>query len=353
MKTFNVAIIGAGSIGALKEERLDNPNTNKPLTHAHAVYQDKRFSINLIIDEDVKRATAAAERWKCCGSFEFEPLNNRPADVIVVAANTKNHFNVLMNNIISLHNLPKLVITEKPFCWTSGEASIVSRFYEEQGIKLLVNYSRRYSKSYQKFFVDYISKEEVQQVTVKYNRGLKHDGCHALDIMNWWFGRCLDISLNKSIEPVLDYPEGGRTYCLSMKYEYCPSVVFIPFNYKDCGVFEIDIVTKKNRHIFVNFGEYIVSMNLSENTTYGQKNNLLWNVEPIYGFDNSSDEYLSAVHSATQTDLHYMLANLYDKVYEVLTSPKEITDGICTTSDAIRVHNIVEHVDMLYEKQTW
>jgi predicted dehydrogenase len=352
-KKFNVAIIGAGSIGALKDEKLDNPKTFKPLTHAHAVFNDERFHLSTIIDKDEDKAILASARWNCYYSKDIMPPS---MDVLVIAANTKNHFNILMNDIINLNKLPKLVIVEKPFCWTIGEAAIVKRFYEEQGIKLLVNYSRRYSKAYQKFYDEYIKNQEVQQVIIRYNRGLKHDGCHALDIINWWFGRCLDISLNKSIDPILDYPEGGRSYSVSMKYEFCPSVVFIPMDYKKCGIFEMDIITKKNRHIFGNYGEYIINMEITENKTYGQANSFSWNVEemdnPISILDPISSKKRFITHSAFQTDLHYTLKNLYDKVYECLTSSKQV-DNICTVDDAIRVHNIVEHVDMLYDKQTW
>jgi predicted dehydrogenase len=354
-KKYNVAIIGAGNIGALKDETIDNPKTHKPLTHAHAIYNDDRFNLNIFIDSDCDKIFNACDRWeknkiKPVGSTDISRIDSYTPTIIVIAANTKAHFNILMQDIMNLNNQPELIIVEKPFCWTSGEAALVKRFYAESGIKLLVNYNRRYSESYQKFYTDYIKNQEVQQVTIRYNRGLKHDGCHALDIMNWWFGRCLDISLNKSIDPVLDYPEGGRSYSVSMKYEHCPSVVFIPMDYKKCGIFEMDIITKKNRHIFGNYGEYIINMEITENKTYGQANSFSWDIRDIHDGYDKVDKY--ATHSAFQTDLHYTLKNLYDKAYECLTSSRQV-DNICTVDDAIRVHNIIEHVDMLYDKQTW
>jgi predicted dehydrogenase len=350
-KQFNVAIIGAGNIGAIKDEKIDSPTTHKPLTHAHAVYNDDRFNLDIIVDKDYEKMIKSTNRWKCVGAIDFKCIDIRKQDVIVIAVNTKAHFNFLMQDIINLKNQPELIIVEKPFCWTSGEAALVKRFYAESGIKLLVNYNRRYSESYQKFYERYIKNQEVQQVVVRYNRGLKHDGCHAIDIMNWWFGRCLDISLNKSIDPILDYPEGGRSYSVSMKYEFCPSVVFIPMDYKKCGIFEMDIITKKNRHIFGNYGEYIINMEITENKTYGQVNSFSWDIRNIHDGHDKVDIYCKT-HSAFQTDLHYTLKKLYNKVYECLTSSKQV-DNICTVDDAIRVHNIIEHVDMLYDKQTW
>lgn len=350
-KKYNVAIIGAGNIGALKNEKLDNPKTYKPLTHAHAVYSDDRFKLHSIIDKDPLKALHGANRWDAMGADSIDSLNGEGVNILVIAVNTKAHFNILMHDIMNLNNQPELIIVEKPFCWTSGEASLVKRFYAESGIKLLVNYNRRYSESYQKFYAEYIKNQEVQQVVVRYNRGLKHDGCHALDIMNWWFGRCLDISLNKSIDPVLDYPEGGRSYSVSMKYEFCPSVVFIPMDYKKCGIFEMDIITKKNRHIFGNYGEYIINMEITENKTYGQANSFSWDIRNIHDGHNKVDTYCK-IHSAFQTDLHYTLKKLYNKAYGCLTSSRQV-ENICTVDDAIRVHNIIEHVDMLYDKQTW
>lgn len=343
---YTISIIGAGSIGALKAEDKDNPKTAKLLTHAHAITQNKNFDLRLIIDADRDKSIQAARRWGTVGAVSLQAVNAFDNDVFVVAVNTKNHFDVLLN-IAKLEKLPKLVIIEKPFCVSSGQAAFINHLYQSQGIKLMVNYSRRYSQDYQDFY-NFLKSQEVQHVTIYYNRGLRHDGCHAIDLCNWWFGRCLDMSLNKSIEPILDYPEGGRSYSVSLKYEKCPSVSFIPMDYHTCGIFEMNIFTKKNRHIFANYGEYIVNIDITENKTYGQKNNLEWSIAEIW---DDSQEY--AVHSAHQTDLHYMLANLYRKAEEVLKSDKLSDDGIATPEDAIRVHTIIENIDMMYERMTW
>ncbi len=352
---YNVAIIGAGNIGALKDQNLDSPKTIKPLTHAHAIYNDSRFNLRIIVEPDQDKNIEACKRWGCIGTRFFTTLNqnNIYPDIIVVASPTKTHYQVLMD-ILQLNELPKLVIIEKPFCWTMSEVSIINRLYKEQGITILVNYSRRYSHSYQQFYKDYLKDKEIQQIVVRYNRGLKHDGCHALDILNWWCGRCLDVSLNKSIDPIIDYPEGGRSYNISLKYEFCPSVVFIPMDFKKCGIFEMDIFTRNNRHIFANYGEYIINMEITENKTYGQKNTFLWNIErrPELDINDKVIDKHYLIHSAFQTDLHYNLKNLYDKVYEILLSPRNVKDNIATGEDALRVHNIIEKIDLLYETET-
>ena len=61
---YKALIIGAGSIGALKDDKFDSPsNPDKVLTHAHAFYKHPDIKIKCVIDRDILKARMAAEKW--------------------------------------------------------------------------------------------------------------------------------------------------------------------------------------------------------------------------------------------------------------------------------------------------
>ena len=116
---YNAIVIGAGSIGALKQKGYDNKNSGNILTHAHAFYSHPDINLLGIVDIDLDKAKKAACKWECQYSNTIDNFRDDKIDIISVCVSTKFHFNCL-ENIIKYN--PKFVIAEKPFCSNSKEA---------------------------------------------------------------------------------------------------------------------------------------------------------------------------------------------------------------------------------------
>ena len=63
MNKYNVAIIGVGSIGALKNNQFDSPDTDNIFTHAHACYNHPQVDKIGFFDTDLDKALKAMEKW--------------------------------------------------------------------------------------------------------------------------------------------------------------------------------------------------------------------------------------------------------------------------------------------------
>ena len=61
MKKYNALIIGAGSIGALKPDKLDNIKSKNILTIAHAFKKNPQINLIGIIDIDKNKAIEAGK----------------------------------------------------------------------------------------------------------------------------------------------------------------------------------------------------------------------------------------------------------------------------------------------------
>jgi predicted dehydrogenase len=146
MSIYTVAIIGCGSIGALKDDAYDSPTTDAVLTHAHAFYKHTRTTIAGFIDIDFDKAKRAADKWEggYCSTINeqiFTINGIESPDIVVVATPTETHYNTLLE-VLTLK--PKLVVAEKPFCSSLKEAREIHDRYKSAGIPLLVNYTRRF-----------------------------------------------------------------------------------------------------------------------------------------------------------------------------------------------------------------
>ena len=138
-----------------------------------------------------------------------------------------------------------------------------------------------------------------------------HDGCHALDLMNWWFGKIRwAVKSNGFKEPDFDMSHGFMA-----GYERCPQVVFTPVDSKDYGVFEIEVITNK--------GQYILRHNGTQLHTRKIISGDGWGDYPVIG----------PTH-AIQTNLTSAMCNLYENVVGFLDGKEELK---CTSQDALAV----------------
>ncbi len=331
MKTYNVAIIGCGSIGALKPDHIDYPGSPNILTHANAVDRHLKTKLMAIVDTNLDSLHAAADKWCpqiAAKSFDEIIIGNKLPDIVIVATPTEIHYEIL-NSLICQENSLKLIIAEKPFCSNFNEANLITEQAKEKctdgrrKIPIMIDYIRRFAPKYQeiKKQIDSGMFGKALNCRVLYTRGLRHEGCHAIDLMRYFFGECKGF-YNPDVE-IIDRDENDPTVEIIGTFEKCESVIFQPCDGRKYGIFEIDICFEKCRLRFIDNGLYIEKYPINQENEWGHK---------------SLDYRLTNV-IRQETGLNTALYSLLDNAVNFLDGKEDL---ICTDKDAIAVHEILE-----------
>lgn len=320
MKTYTVAIIGCGSIGALKDSAYDSPDTDAVLTHANAFSRHPGTELAGVIDSSVIKALDAGEKWgvtpyPSIGNFR---MYNGAPDIVVVATPTETHHDILMEVI--KHHEPKLVVAEKPFCQTLAEAQEVHDAYRAAGIPILVNYTRRFDAVSAQIFDDLRDGKfgDIYHARCLYGRGLRRDGCHGLDIFNWVFGDAHGLFF--SHQAIVDHLSFDPSYTLRLEYEKCGEVYMIGTDSRRWGAFELDFITAAGVLRFSNWGRVFQHFKPEREQQYGQY------------------QALSSCAQKKRTGLPTAMLNMTDYAVAHLRGNEALP---CTSKEALAVHEIL------------
>jgi predicted dehydrogenase len=316
-------VIGAGSIGALKQKGYDNKKSDNILTHAHAYYKHPKIDLVGIIDVDIDKARKAANKWGCQYSNTIEYFKNEQLDIISVCVSTKYHYKIL-KNIIKYN--PKIIVAEKPFCSNLKESKSIARLYKKNNINLIVNYSRRFLSEIQSK-VDFIRKDLNLFSTgiFHYCRGLKHEGCHALDICLWLLGDFKKLYTNpyfKIIDRSLDDP----TLRFNAKFGQT-DVFFRGTNGNDYKLFEFELFTK---NYIIKFKDFFQTIEI-----YKKEKDKIWG--DFYIIDKNPE--------IIKTDIKKSLYLMIDNVVNFLNGKYSFDEDILNGRNAIKVHKILEGIN--------
>ena len=228
---IRAAVVGAGSIGAL----MDQPGAVVPLTHAGG-YAANGFSLVALVDPD-RAARKHAERWGCPVFADFDAMmDDAKPQVLSFAVPVAEQAALLRRALVYR---PLAVIAEKPLSLSSAEAEQVVRAYREQGIPLIVNYTRRFVAAWQQ-----MRGKAAMSTTIRYAKGLRHNGTHAIDLCRMLFGECLGaIYLAKKT----DYWSDDPTVSAFLRFERCPEVYLQSLDERCFTLFEADIIAPASR----------------------------------------------------------------------------------------------------------
>ena len=310
---YKTCIIGAGSIGALKSDSKDRKDRRaRPLTHAHACWSHPKIKLDCIVDIKKERAEAAANKWDCSWSTTIP----NGADIYIVSVPTEYHLETV-EEIVQLNDPIKLIILEKSAGNTEEQASIIKELSLAYDIPILVDYSRRFEVAHQGVY-DRLQDPEVEiyNCRVIYSRGLKHEGCHAIDLCNWWFGKGKWLYFN---ERWADRDAEDQTADIFLKYEEIP-VFFNGVNGRKAYTFEIDVFTSIGRFQFIHYGTQLLYYPIVNEGKYGDY--------PQLGTPQKRYPQMG-------WNLHYLI----DNAIRFIEGKEELG---CTIDDALNVHKILE-----------
>jgi len=334
MNIYKVAIIGAGSIGALKPDHVDYPGSPNILTHAHAVFQHPQTDLYAAIDVDNERLIRTKAKWQPELTLQLfndlETHGHKCPDIVIVAVPTELHLEIF-KSICSSTSPPRLIIAEKPFGRSFVDSQEMYDLCRKRNIAVVVDYIRRFANGYQeiKKQIDSGRFGKAQNARVLYGRGLHHEGCHAVDILRYFFGECTESLVEDraftipSSEKIIDRSENDPSVYAEFEFQKCPSAVFQPCDGRLYGIFEIDICFENCRIRFIDNGLYYEMYPIAEENEWGHK----------------SLNYRLTDVVRRETGLNIALYNLIDNAVKFLDGKEQL---FCTAKDAIAVHEILE-----------
>lgn len=173
MGKYKVLIIGCGNQGALADAK-GSGNEHKVISFAHALKEREDVFETYLYDVDMNKANDACCLWDM--NIDDDSVEY---DVVIVTTPDTNHYDTLMEIVKHYDYKPRLVICEKPMCMTTSETRDIINRYEDAGIPILVNYTRRFIPE----FREMIGKG-YNAGTCEFNRGWEHTAAHFIDLCN-------------------------------------------------------------------------------------------------------------------------------------------------------------------------
>jgi predicted dehydrogenase len=186
-------VVGLGNIGQGYD--YDCRDDSRVLSHAQAFHTHPLFSLAGGVDPD---ALARSRFEKKFGVPAWESLDQaknvvRP-DIWALAVPTSLHVSTI-KSVLSCS--PRAILCEKPLAETLQEAQAAFTLAQEAGVPLMVNYIRRCEPATRQL-KELIQQGEIGDVykgVVWYAKGLRHNGSHFLDLMDFLLGPVQGMTL--------------------------------------------------------------------------------------------------------------------------------------------------------------
>jgi predicted dehydrogenase len=307
MKKYSVIIIGAGKIGAF----FDTPKSREYLSHAHAFENHPGFTLLGFVDTDLGQAERASQIW---GGKAFptvsDAFSSHAIEVAVVAAPDRLHFPLLKE----LADYPlELVFAEKPLAKTVDEAEEIISLYKERGIRLAVNYSRRFVQEFSDLKSQIASGVFGGFITGSgcYGKGTIHNGTHMIDLLGFLLG---EITVAEVFGSINDHFEDDPACTLRLDISAGKPFFMQAVSCELYTIFELDLFFEKQRIKIADSGFKIEYFDSCE-------------CEVFAGY-----RYLRLKHTV-DTSLGRALKSAADQVYSSLESDLEFA---CTGGDALK-----------------
>lgn len=315
---FRVLIIGAGNIAS----GYDNPESECFLTHAHAFSTHPGFELIGFVDPNTNNAEVAAKKWKvnAFSNIDQALASYKDIDVFCITVPDHLHYNLLRQ--VAEYN-PKLVFTEKPLTDTLNQALIIQKLYKDLNIPILINFKRAFVPE----IIEIIQKVkqnafgELKSCFAFYNRGLKHNGSHMIDLFTR-FTDCKSLVLKQIIDSLDDYSKHDLSYSIVAETDMGASFILKSFDGVEYPIFELDLHYKFGRIRLFNTGEKIE----------------VYRVQTSNSFNGY--QFLQPI-STINTSIHRSMYFSANNIHEYLTSGKSL---LASLEDGIRVIHLTEQI---------
>ncbi len=172
----------------------------------------------------------------------LNPLEKKKIDIAYVVSSTESHFSVL-KKISELS--PSLIVAEKPLTESFEKSQEILKLIKKKQKKIIVNFSRRFIDFYHRIKKDLIN-QKIISFTIKYGKGLRNNGYHAIDLFNFFLGKLIYIN---PLCKKNDFSRNDNTQTVFLKYEKCSQVFLVSLDHRYFTHFEIEIFTDKKKYL--------------------------------------------------------------------------------------------------------
>lgn len=273
---LNVAIIGIGNIGLLYDQ--DFNDTSKVLSHIKAIYLHQNFTLKYIVDIDTTHLSTVKSIFPDVVFYNNYKrlLDKKNIDLLVIATPTHTHFTIL--DAFHKHKNIKLFFMEKPLFNKKVEYQSINKSVKN---KLVINYLRRYDINIQKLKLNIKHNKygNLQKIIIHYCKGLKNNGSHMVDMINFLFNNPTILS-TKILSHTEGFNNSDLTYDIFAKIQienHIIPVYFIGLNHLLYNIIEHNLFFENKIIKYINsksaieyydivpdknFPEYKVSSNI-------------------------------------------------------------------------------------------
>ncbi len=239
IKPLSVLIVGCGAIAGGYDEHLEM--IGHPRTHVNGFKKDGRFQVNACVDSDEINLIRFGTRWGIKNLYQnIESIEeNIIFDVVSVCTPTNQHLKSIEE---ALRLRPKIIFCEKPLTESIKDSMYIEKLCRDQGVMLMVNFSRRWDPSIDelRLMIESKSHGALRSVTAIYNKGLSNNGSHLIDVFSTLFGS--NMALEYVGDPIYDYLDSDPSFPFVLKTENQTLIQVSCGNAKDYSVFEINFI---------------------------------------------------------------------------------------------------------------
>ena len=243
---FKAGLIGCGNIGAKYDE---NKTGNGIYTHAGMYGATQGIELVCAADPDPIRRQSFQNFWQIPSMYDshLEMLAAETPDIISIATPDHTHEKII-RDVLDV-NPPRLIFTEKPVANSVKSAERIDRACREKGTTLVVDYIRRWDERHQELrkFIRKGNLGEIQGVTGYYVRGIRHNGCQIINLLQFFFDHITSVRTYGS-------PDGGSieddpslNCIVGFADGNCANVMALDGRGYGFSIFELDIFGKKGR----------------------------------------------------------------------------------------------------------
>lgn len=239
---FRTVLVGLGNIG-LKYD-INKSKEDFIQTHARAFSLNPGFDLLAGVDINSRTCNSFTESYniKSYNDLEYALLEVKP-DLVILSVPTNKQLETI-KKIVNCF-LPKSILCEKPMGGSVDHGLKILNLCRENNVNLYVNYVRRSlpaAKEIKNRIQSNVIKAPIKSV-IWYSKGISHNGSHFINLMEYWFGNCIDIKL---ISKGREYKDFGFEPQVYIKFENAESI-FIPAWEESYSHYTIEIISKSGR----------------------------------------------------------------------------------------------------------
>tara|TARA_B100001027_G_scaffold215859_1_gene190735 strand:+ start:848 stop:1780 length:933 start_codon:yes stop_codon:yes gene_type:complete len=254
---FNCAIVGCGKIGV----SFDSPNDSNIRTHLKSYLDNKECKLVAVCDPDLKKLKQVTSNWKKIKSYTCleKLLEENPIDVLSICSSTEKHFE---NFDLACKAGVKKIWLEKPSAENSNLTKKMIQIKNKFGVKVFVNYPRRYDPSFIELKNELVNIGNLVSVSGFYTKGLRNNASHLIDLLIWLIGPIESQNLTSNFQ--------GRKFpsaSFNLRFKNIDANIK-SLNYKNFEMFELDIIGSSGRIIINDSGRRIDFYKISESEDY-------------------------------------------------------------------------------------